>query len=525
MGIEEIPEYINALKSNATRSLQAIGYYKSEISAKHSSYKTSTTIKLHIKAGAPSRLRAIEINLSSNDNDRSEFHKELRSLELMQGQVFNHGTYEQAKAKLVKTAQFLGYFDAKFNRSQVLISKTDNSADVFIDYDLGDRYNISHVIYNQDLFTNNFLSKWQNFETTVPYRASYVRDLTVNLQKSGYFNKVRVVPDIQSASNYELPLIVDLTPTKENSVGMGIGFATDTKLRFKTNWLRPHTNRHGHTFESNASVSKSRQDFSVGYRLPQKSNPANNTYSLDIGLLNERTDDTFSQQRTLEIAEHRLTKSKWQRNLFIRLENNRFDVGDSTDKINLLLPGVELTRLSSTSGIHPNKGRYFSMRIMAAQRSFFSDLNMLKATATGKLLTSWDEKNYLIARTELGALHTSSFDRVPTTHRYFAGGDNSIRGYSYQEISPKNENNESIGGQFLTTASVEYNRYFSEKFAVAAFTDAGRAFSDNSEPTRIGIGIGLRWRSPVGSLRIDLAHGIDNDNSPYRIHLAIGPEL
>jgi len=99
-----------------------------------------------------------------------------------------------------------------------------------------------------------------------------------------------------------------------------------------------------------------------------------------------------------------------------------------------------------------------------------------------------------------------------------------VRGYPYQAISPRTDSGDAIGGKYLTTGSAEYNYYFREKIALAAFIDTGKAFTE-SDDWRYGAGVGLRWRSPVGPLRVDIAHGFDNEDSPYRFHLAIGPEL
>lgn len=521
----DIPAYVKTLEKSADQALQAIGYYNSQISARHASYKNNTTIALRINAGLPVRIREVAVNLNQEAAELKDFQQTLKRLSLYTDNVFNHETYENAKSSLLKTAQLLGYFDAKFTRSQVLVSKTDKSADIFIDFDTGTRYSISQVIYKQDLYPEEFIERWQDFEVSVPYRANYVSDLTVSLQNSGYFKHVRVVPDLQLAVDHKLPLIIDLIPAEENTVGVGVGYATDSGPRLKSNWLRPHTNSLGHTLETKTSISNLRQDLSFSYRMPHRKSPATNNYSIDAGILNLATDDTYSQLRTLEFGDHRLTKNKWRRDIFLRLENERFKVGSDKDVITLLLPGIGFSRVISKGGINPESGKYFSFQLMAARRSLLSDINMLRFTAATKVLKSWNRKHYLITRAELGALNTDSFERVPTTHRFFAGGDNSVRGFSYQEISPRNTDNDATGGQFLTTASIEYNRYLTDKFAVAAFVDSGRAFNESSEPSRTGIGFGLRWRSPVGPLRVDLAHGLNNNDSPYRIHLAIGPEL
>ena len=522
---ESIADTIDNIKLEAERSLQAIGYYHSAISATHVKNKSGTTIALQIDPGKPIRITSIDININGEASTHDEFTRELRNLSVTKGDVFNHGEYELVKHTLSKAAQHLGYFDARFTRTQVEITKKQHSAAIVIDFDSGKRYLIDNVIYQQNLYSDDFLQRWQGFETEVPYRASHVRDLTVNLKSSGYFNKVRVSPDLQNAKDYKLPLVVELESAKENTLGIGAGFATDTGARLKGNWLRPHTNLFGHSLETSSSISQIRQNVTASYRIPHKKNPTENNYSIDVGLLNHRTEDTFSQLRTLEFGDHRYTRNNWRKDLFVRLENESFDVGGDENKINLLLPGIGFSKVVSTGGINPEKGRLFSFQLTGARRDLFSDVNLTRATGATKFLTSWNRKHYLIARAELGALQTDSFSQVPATHRFFAGGDNSVRGYTFQSISPRNAEDEAIGGRFLSSGSIEYNHYLQEKFAIATFVDAGRVFNNSEDPLHVAAGLGFRWRSPFGPVRIDLARGINGLSSAYRLHFAIGPEL
>lgn len=522
---DSLADSIDNIKLETARSLQAIGYYHSAISATQASNKAGTTITLQIDRGKPVRVTSIDIQITGEAEQHDEFTRELRNLSLSNGDIFNHGEYELLKHTLSKTAQRLGYFDARFTRAQVLITKKQNSAAIAIDFDSGKRYLIDNVVYQQNLYPEDFLQRWQGFDTEIPYRASYVRDLTVNLKSSGYFRKVRVSPDLQNSQDNKLPLLVELESARENTLGIGAGYATDTGARLRGNWLRPHTNLFGHSLETSSSISEIRQNITASYRIPHKNNPTANNYSIDVGLLNHRTEDTFSQLRTLEFGDHRYTKNNWRKDLFVRLENESFDVGSEENKINLLLPGIGFSKVISTGGIHPDKGRFFSFQLTGARRDLFSDINLTRATGAAKFLTSWNRKHYLIARAELGALQTDSFGQVPATHRFFAGGDNSVRGYTFQSISPRNADDEAIGGRFLSSGSLEYNHYLLEKFAVATFVDAGRVFNNSDDPLHVAAGMGFRWRSPFGPLRIDLARGINGESSAYRLHFAIGPEL
>jgi len=109
--------------------------------------------------------------------------------------------------------------------------------------------------------------------------------------------------------------------------------------------------------------------------------------------------------------------------------------------------------------------------------------------------------------------------------RFFAGGDQSVRGYDYQSLSPENSQGDKIGGQYLFAASVEYQYSFAERWRLAGFYDQGNTFNSLSTPSlKSAVGVGVRWVSPVGPLRLDLAHPLDGEGG-VRLHFSMGPEL
>ncbi len=521
--IADIEAELQALEQRAATSLQALGYYHASVDASHANYKQNTAINLRVDAGRPTLIKSINLNISGGAKESREFRKILTALPIRTGSRLDHGDYERAKDMLYSHARNLGFFSARFLRSQVLVSAKENSAQVWIEFDSGARHTIESVTYNTDLFDRKFLTRWQPFEAGVPYRASYTAGLTRNLQNSGYFKHVSVKPDINRGIGNKVNLHVDLTPAKENVMSLGAGYATDTELRVKGSWLRPHHNLSGHTLKGATSLSRLRQEVSLSYQIPHRSQPEHGRYTFDVGLLNHQSGDTFSQLRTMNVSDTRLLGGGWYRDIFLRLENENTE--DSTDRTNLLLPGFSLSRTQSDGGIHPDKGTFLSFKVFAGHTRLFSDINMLKATASAKRLFSLRKKHYLITRAEFGLLKTSDFSRVAPSHRFFTGGDNSVRGFAYQSISPTNESEETIGGQFLTNASVEYNYYFRDRWAFSAFTDTGRAFTDSATPYSVGVGAGIRWLSPVGPLRFDIGVGVSDEDNPVRIHLAIGPQL
>ncbi len=82
-----------------------------------------------------------------------------------------------------------------------------------------------------------------------------------------------------------------------------------------------------------------------------------------------------------------------------------------------------------------------------------------------------------------------------------------------------------MGGRYVMTGSVEYEHYFNAgPWGMAGFVDAGDAFDDTFDP-HVGIGVGARWRSPIGGVRVDVAHGLNDPDSSFQIYLSLGANL
>ena len=135
-----------------------------------------------------------------------------------------------------------------------------------------------------------------------------------------------------------------------------------------------------------------------------------------------------------------------------------------------------------------------------------------------------DDQRYLV-RVDAGAVLMEAITELPPSLRFFAGGDNSIRGYSYESISPVDTEGSLIGARYLATAALEYQHRVSGNWWAAAFFDAGSAWNDKADIYR-GVGLGVRWASPVGPIRIDVAWGLDvPSDQALQLHFSLGPEL
>jgi translocation and assembly module TamA len=203
-----------------------------------------------------------------------------------------------------------------------------------------------------------------------------------------------------------------------------------------------------------------------------------------------------------------------------------FLASSDTEQQSLLL-GYEASRVDMDRRVNPTQGFRQIYKVELGSEALLSDADMAILNAGWRFIYSLgDENNHqLIGRSDLGYIVTEDFNKIPYNLRFFAGGDQSIRGFDYKNLSPEVDGYK-VGGQALAVGSLEYNYQFKEGWRAAVFSDFGNAYDkDFSNDTEYSVGLGVRWESPIGPLRIDVASGISDEGHPIRLHFFIGSPL
>ena len=525
-GSRQLSRYIADLPEQSAIALNALGYYAADIDVDSEVVDGNTQITINVVANDPVLVDSIDIQLNGEAADDAAYRRVLNQLPITEGGVFVSGDYEAAKSALIDQAQDLGYFQFAFTTSEVRVSRRQLTADIKLIAESGPRYRFGDIFFEQDVFTLSFLNRWVPFELDMPYESSLIGELTQNLQDSGYFQRVRVIPQLDRRYGTTVPVLVDLTRKENNQVAVGLGFATDTRLRAKLTWDKPLINRRGHSAETELSVAREIQNISFSYRIPRRNEPLYNFWSIDYGLQNDTLSDTDSFLSTLSFQRVTRTSSEWIETLFLRWERELFTSSIGEDVTgDLLLPGFIYSRSRSKGSPFPESAQSASFQLLGGSDQALSSINFLKGVASVRYLKALNERHSLLAGAQYGAITASDFTRVPTSQRFFAGGDKSVRGFGFRELSPRT-GGQAIGGRYLEVLNLEYNYRFLHNWSGAAFVDAGRAFNNFDEPYSVGAGVGIRWQSPVGPFRIDIATPIsDNDEGGVRLHLSLGPEF
>ncbi|MES2818233.1 MAG: autotransporter assembly complex family protein [Pseudomonadota bacterium] len=522
---DELLRFSRTARSQAEQAARALGYYQARIDSRIEAGSPPRLI-LDIQPGEPLRLREVTLRIDGPARDLKAFRLP-HSAALKPGAVLNHGSYEDAKRLIQSQASRYGFFSGRFTRQRLSIDPRAGIADIELIFDSGPRYTLGAVSFQGDSpFDDELLQRMVPFEPRTPYDSERIAELDQALQSSGFFDSVRVDVSPGQASGQLIPVQVQLATREPRTLGLGLGYSTDVGPRGRANWTRHWANPQGHSYGAEAELSAPRQNIGLWYDIPGDP-PQTDKWRLAGGYQNQEIANTDTTSRLLTFGPewHSQRPSGWQRVLSLKYHYEQYELGSDSGTSSLLMPGVSYSYLRSDNSIDPSRGYRLQFDLAAAKEGLVSDADVLHGNVMLKgLTTQWQDHRFL-GRLQLGSTLTGDYDAVPPSLRFFAGGDQSVRGYDYQSLSPVNAEGDRIGGRYLVAGSLEYQYSLAERWRVAAFVDQGTASNSlDFGSLKTGIGLGVRWVSPVGPLRLDLARGLDEDGG-FRVHFSMGPEL
>jgi translocation and assembly module TamA len=165
------------------------------------------------------------------------------------------------------------------------------------------------------------------------------------------------------------------------------------------------------------------------------------------------------------------------------------------------------------------------VEVKGADKNIISDATFAQAQAGMKAIASVFDKWRLIGRFTLGGTAVDSIDELPPSLRFYAGGDQSVRGYAYKSIGTTDASGTVIGGRYLLVGSMEVERKVNDMWSVAAFYDTGQAMDSLNVDLKKSVGIGGRVALPFGQIRLDIAMPLLEEEHAFRIHFNIGADL
>jgi translocation and assembly module TamA len=309
---------------------------------------------------------------------------------------------------------------------------------------------------------------------------------------------------------------VRVIENKRKNASVGLGFSTNTGYRISGTY--DDLQIFGLKMKSALTLEQKKQTALGNFYFPTTTDG----YTDSFGGALERKDIEGEITRTASIN----AKRAWgtpllERSISVELLTEQKTVaGVESSNARSLPLTYAVTWRKLDNLIFPSKGYVLNATLGGALLPILTDEKFIRATARGILYRPLGSKSTGIIRAEIGALGSVHKDGVPATYLFRAGGDNSVRGYAYQELGVK-EGDATVGGRYLATASAEYQYWFRPTWGAAVFYDVGNAAdSFTGIHPKSGYGVGARYKSPVGPINVDVAYG--HAVRKARLHFSLG---
>jgi translocation and assembly module TamA len=402
------------------------------------------------------------------------------------------------------------------------VNPQTNSADIELALAGGTRYRVGRIDIEQRVLDDELFRRYLRFATGDPYDAEALTRTYRNLLESDYFDRVLVTPDLDVREDDTVPVLVSASAGTRRTALVGAGYATDTGPRGRVDLRYRRVNDAGHRAEFRSVISAIAGELRAEYRLPY-GDPSHEWLFVRGEVTYEKTDTFEDLQRGVTVGRTQRRFDAWAETNYVEYTVSDFEVGEQEGTSQLLLLGSSWARSTNIDTPRPLGGYSLSLDVRGASKALLSDNDLIQASVRARQIISLGARFRLLGRAHAGWTWQQDFEDLPPKVRYFAGGDNSVRGYGYQELGPE-EDGEVVGGKRLLTGSIELDALIRPNWSVALFADTGSAFNDTPEFST-GVGIGVRWFSPLGPLRFDLAHPLDDPDRTVRVHISLGPDL
>lgn len=571
------PELIRSLHQRATeeirRALQPFGYYRPSIKSTLTAPATADAAWQADYSIVPNDaiiLHRLDLALLGAGSGDPELMRLRETFPLSEGDVLDHRGYTQGKASLLRKARRLGYLDAHFLTRRIEIDPRAYRAAIVLHLKTGKQYRFGAVSFVQSGFDTDYLKSFVPFASGDAFEHDALVELRRALGASGHFQQVEIkrLP-IDVADSTLIPIEVRLTPFKPNRYRTRFGWGTDTGIGLHFDWTRRHLWDTGHQVTFGTVLVQKRKklvaDLNYGIPLDPLRRTRIELFARHQGKELSYEDIDLDEGGSTRILNNTLgvrypgpTRSlgplAMEEKISLTFLSESYDVfevlfghqspfvqelietalGEDREILSpsflALVPGISWTHRARNDVLYPTRGDYLRFSLKGALKGMGSNISFWQARLRGAFIRPLIASDRLILRGDFGYSAADSidvlganFNQMPELYEFRTGGDRSVRGYGYETLLPQDA---VTGGKHLLVASVEYEKEIIDKWSAAVFLDAGNAFNEFSEmDIKLGTGVGARWRSPVGLVRVDFGLPLSDSDGGFQIHFTIGPEF
>jgi len=510
------------------KAMEPYGYYNPVVNVIPEKSGGKYSLVIRVSPGKPVRITERKVSITGPGAGEKSLTGLASDFPLRKGDILLHRKYEDGKGLLKAAAQDLGYLDADFQVSRILVSKEESSASIELIFETGPRYRFGQIRFEgSPEYSERFLRRHLTFRKGDVFSQSKLGETQLHLLNSRRFNSALMTPEKDEAEDLLVPVLITLKAAPPKRFRAGIGYSTDTGSRLSAKYtdLNVYGDR-GHEFSGILTLSERLQGLGVGYIIPG-SKDIDNLTAFRLNVQNEELDTYDNKLLSFEASRTRSFRKGRLGTVFAKVQHEESTIAPESVTSFFVMPGLRFSQLIYDDLVRPTKGFRFAIEMRGTSKYLISDMNLLQVLAQGNLLFPLPGRLSVFTRVQTAmSFQDEPLSELPASLRFFAGGDRSVRGYKYQSLGPEDKSGEVTGGKHLIEGSIEIERALSDDWGIAVFYDAGNAFNSLSDIKLYqGAGLGLRYNTVIGAIRLDVARQIGVENPKFRIHFSAGFQL
>ena len=515
---KDLPIFIKLLRSKA--------YFKPKIKINLEKQEAQHVLIFHFELGKQYKLQQATIH------QNTEYLKKptLEQLNLELNQPALTTTILVAEQQLLIYAKNKSYAFAKLCPRKVTVNHDLQTVSLDLCLKTGQQVFIGDVNFTGNKQVDaHFLKDLIQWQPGTLYNQKTLDAQRLKLVDSRLFTVARLNLATQADKNGYFPVTFKLTERLPRTISAGLRLTTDDEL-FLLRFAWEHRNlwQHGEAIDAELNISMIKSSLEASFRKPVFYHPKN-TLVVDSALISEDTDAFESLRSELSVAiEHQISKRQ-RFNIGLAYQFSRVtEQNKTTESFNLISIPTRFSWDFSDNFLEPTSGG----RLWIDERPFYdlgSGASFHKQKIRYNHYLSLTASNDLIlaGRIIIGNIWGAEMSDIPADLRYFAGGGDTVRGYNFQSLSPKNEQGQITGGRSLLALSLELRSWITDSIGIVGFLDAGRAYASayqNFGDLKMGAGLGLRYKTPIGSIRLDLARALNKreEDDEFQVYISIG---
>ena len=454
------------------------------------------------------------------------------SFGLQPGAIVNSDRIMEAIGRLDGAMAENGYPFAETGEPELEIDHAERLGDLEVPVTPGGRFNFGSIVMTQtDLFDADHVQMIARFNPGDLYQASDVEDLRRALIATGLVSTISVDP-VVAADPAAVDIAVNLAPAPLRTIAGELGYGTGEGARAEVSWEHRNFFPPEGLIRATAVLATQEQSGSVAYRrnnYHRRDNILNGRAALSVVDRPAFKAQTISIAANIERQSNLIYQKRWSWSAGIELLASREEditgptgaTGRETFFIGAL-PGL-VTFDASDDLLDPTRGFRVTARVAPEASLQNGSFFYVRGQLDGSAYFPVSDTIVLAGRTRLGTIAGAGHNRIAPSRRLYSGGGDSVRGYGYQSIGPRDANNDPLGGRSLVEFSLEARvrtGFFGGNFGLVPFIDAGNVYSSSTPDIsgmRYGAGLGVRYYSDFGPIRIDIGTPINPQPGDSRI--------